>query len=213
MHYYGILWCDSSSHFDCKITCKSCFVWGFFPERVFRCSLRCFDWIAEKAHCLHWCGLSPLHYEDVEKQVQFLMTFLTILTIFESFQIFWKFLWPDTWDTGYILTIENNIMDNYIVTFEFRVMVTAFAILAMFSKDGWIFVKLTNLFPQSKITSICRKICNALFLELIGRQISKKCVCGMFAAQVFWEDELQDFPRWLFMFKTTLERQEKLRNI
>ena len=30
------------------------------------------------------------------------------------------------------LTIENNNMDNYIVTFEQRVMVTAFAILAMF---------------------------------------------------------------------------------
>ena len=30
------------------------------------------------------------------------------------------------------LTIENNNMDNYIVTFEKRVMVTAFAILAMF---------------------------------------------------------------------------------
>ena len=30
------------------------------------------------------------------------------------------------------LTIENNNMDNYIVIFEYRVMVTAFAILAMF---------------------------------------------------------------------------------
>ena len=30
------------------------------------------------------------------------------------------------------LTIENNNMDYYIVTFELRVMVTAFAILAMF---------------------------------------------------------------------------------
>ena len=30
------------------------------------------------------------------------------------------------------LTIENNNMDNYIVTFEYRVMVTALAILAMF---------------------------------------------------------------------------------
>ena len=30
------------------------------------------------------------------------------------------------------LTIENNNMDNYIETFEKRVMVTAFAILAMF---------------------------------------------------------------------------------
>ena len=30
------------------------------------------------------------------------------------------------------LTIENNNMDNYIVTFEQRVMVTAIAILAMF---------------------------------------------------------------------------------
>ena len=30
------------------------------------------------------------------------------------------------------LTIENNNMDNYIVTFEQRVMVAAFAILAMF---------------------------------------------------------------------------------
>ena len=30
------------------------------------------------------------------------------------------------------LTIENNNMNNYIVTFEYRVMVTAFAILAMF---------------------------------------------------------------------------------
>ena len=34
------------------------------------------------------------------------------------------------------LTIENNIMDNYIVTFEYRVMVTAFAILAMFRLFG-----------------------------------------------------------------------------
>ena len=32
------------------------------------------------------------------------------------------------------LTIENNNMNNYIVTFEYRVMVTAFAILAMFSR-------------------------------------------------------------------------------
>ena len=31
------------------------------------------------------------------------------------------------------LTIENNNMNNYIVTFEYRVMVTAFAILAMFN--------------------------------------------------------------------------------
>ena len=30
------------------------------------------------------------------------------------------------------LTSENNKMNNYIVTFEYRVMVTAFAILAMF---------------------------------------------------------------------------------
>ena len=30
------------------------------------------------------------------------------------------------------LTIENNNMNNYIVTFEYRVMVTAFTILAMF---------------------------------------------------------------------------------
>ena len=30
------------------------------------------------------------------------------------------------------LTIENNNMNNYIVTFEYRVMVTAFAILACF---------------------------------------------------------------------------------
>ena len=30
------------------------------------------------------------------------------------------------------LTMENNNMDNYLVTFEKRVMVTAFAILAMF---------------------------------------------------------------------------------
>ena len=30
------------------------------------------------------------------------------------------------------LTIENNNKNNYIVTFEYRVMVTAFAILAMF---------------------------------------------------------------------------------
>ena len=33
-----------------------------------------------------------------------------------------------------ILTIENNNMNNYIVTFEYRVMVTAFANLAMFYK-------------------------------------------------------------------------------
>ena len=33
------------------------------------------------------------------------------------------------------LTIENNNINNYIVTFEYRVMVTAFAILAMFSHD------------------------------------------------------------------------------
>ena len=33
------------------------------------------------------------------------------------------------------LTIENNNMNNYIVTFEYRVMVTAFAILAMFFKE------------------------------------------------------------------------------
>ena len=33
-----------------------------------------------------------------------------------------------------LLTIENNNMNNYIVTFEYRVMVTAFAILAMFFK-------------------------------------------------------------------------------
>ena len=31
-----------------------------------------------------------------------------------------------------LLTIENNIINNYFVTFELRVMVTAFAILAMF---------------------------------------------------------------------------------
>ena len=30
------------------------------------------------------------------------------------------------------LTIENNNINNYIVTFDYRVMVTAFAILAMF---------------------------------------------------------------------------------
>ena len=30
------------------------------------------------------------------------------------------------------LTIENNNMNNYLVTLEYRVMVTAFAILAMF---------------------------------------------------------------------------------
>ena len=33
------------------------------------------------------------------------------------------------------LTIENNNMNNYIVTFEYRVMVTAFAILAMFETN------------------------------------------------------------------------------
>ena len=31
------------------------------------------------------------------------------------------------------LTIENNNINNYIVTFEYRVMATAFAILAMFN--------------------------------------------------------------------------------
>ena len=40
------------------------------------------------------------------------------------------------------LTIENNNMHNYIVTFEYRVMVTAFAILAMFSpKRTWKILK------------------------------------------------------------------------
>jgi len=34
------------------------------------------------------------------------------------------------------LTIENNNMNNYIVTFEYRVMVTAFAILATFLSTG-----------------------------------------------------------------------------
>ena len=36
------------------------------------------------------------------------------------------------------LTIEINNMDNYIVTFEKRVMVTAFAILAMFDQRSTI---------------------------------------------------------------------------
>ena len=35
------------------------------------------------------------------------------------------------------LTIENNNMNKYIVTFEYRVMVTAFAILAMFQMHHW----------------------------------------------------------------------------
>ena len=34
------------------------------------------------------------------------------------------------------LTIENNTMNNCIVTFEYRVMVTAFAILAMFISNA-----------------------------------------------------------------------------
>ena len=47
----------------------------------------------------------------------------------------WRF---STWDLTLealitFLTIENNNINNYIVTFEYRVMVTAFTILAMFS--------------------------------------------------------------------------------
>ena len=38
------------------------------------------------------------------------------------------------------LTIENNNMNNYIVTFEYRVMVTASAILAMFQKKVFFFL-------------------------------------------------------------------------
>ena len=38
------------------------------------------------------------------------------------------------------LTIENNNMKNYIVTFEYRVMVTAFAILVMFTPSNTIFI-------------------------------------------------------------------------
>ena len=67
--------------------------------------------------------------------------FLKVFRFFESFQIFWKFsdflkvfvTWDWTLETLItFLTIENNNMNNYIVTFEYRVMVTAFAILAMF---------------------------------------------------------------------------------
>ena len=46
--------------------------------------------------------------------------------------VFVRFLEKETLIT--FLTIENNNMNNYIVTFEYRVMVTAFAILAMFYK-------------------------------------------------------------------------------
>ena len=63
--------------------------------------------------------------------------------IFEKFLDFWKFLdflkvfvtWDLTLETLItFLLIENNNMNNYIVTFEYRVVVTAFAILAMFWK-------------------------------------------------------------------------------
>ena len=49
-----------------------------------------------------------------------------------SFRVFESFcdLRLETLTT--FLTIENNNANNYIVTFEYRVMVTAFAILAMF---------------------------------------------------------------------------------
>ena len=49
------------------------------------------------------------------------------------------------------LTIENNNMNNYIVTFEYRVMVTAFAILAMFFMISLIMKTLCKTF----ITDIC----------------------------------------------------------
>ena len=74
--------------------------------------------------------------EIVERSVRF----------FESFQIFCKFsdflkvfvTWYLTLETLItFLTIENNNMNNYIVTFEYRLMVTAFAILAMFVKQFW----------------------------------------------------------------------------
>ena len=73
---------------------------------------------------------------------------MTIFRFLKSFQIFKKFsdflkvfrflkvfvTWDWTLETLItFLTIENNNMNNYIVTFEYRVMVTAFAILAMFS--------------------------------------------------------------------------------
>ena len=38
-----------------------------------------------------------------------------------------------------------------------------------------------------KINSICSKIRNELNLQLIGRQISKNCGCGVFTVQVLWE--------------------------
>ena len=46
------------------------------------------------------------------------------------------------------LTIENNNMDNYIVTFEYRVMVTAFAILAMFLECVPYLIKLHTYINQ-----------------------------------------------------------------
>ena len=92
------------------------------------------------------------------------LTIMTILTIFENFWQSWQFLiifdnfdsfwmfseflkvfvtWDMTLETLIIfLTIENNNMNNYIVTFEQRVMVTAFAILAMFWSEhskNWLF--------------------------------------------------------------------------
>ena len=49
------------------------------------------------------------------------------------------------------LTIENNNMNNYIVTFEYRVMVTAFAILAMFLcwQLPWNCLRLSCWLPQT----------------------------------------------------------------
>ena len=65
--------------------------------------------------------------------------FREIFRFLKKFQIFGKyFIFSENWlltlETPItFLTIENNNINNYIVTFEYRVMVTAFAILAMFS--------------------------------------------------------------------------------
>ena len=62
------------------------------------------------------------------------------------------------------LTIENNNMNNYIVTFEYRVMVTAFAILAMFVK-------------KPKFDSM-RTVCGALLCEELLTPLIKGAVRG-----------------------------------
>ena len=83
------------------------------------------------------------------RMLSYFMMTIFYNTFWWQFSDFWKIfrffeiLWPETWHLRHwlhvtletlitLLTIENNIIKNYFVTFELRVTGTAFAILAMF---------------------------------------------------------------------------------